>query len=563
MPSTRWVAARDRVDAWVWDHPWRFAIAVVLWLLAVVHIATTPRFDTNDDIAMQWILQGGYTNGSPSSDPVLSSTLIGIPLHLLYRITDAVPWYGLYLYLVEVIAAVVILRTIARRPWFHASAHGVLSIALLCTILVPAWTRMQFTVAAMLLATSGLLLWSVAIRDEHEPDRLAILGAALLGCSSLIRFNSTRGILLAALPIVAVTIWRRRVLMAHVAPAAVAAAVILGGLGVDALAHRSDDWQAYGRFRDAQGALSGTPEVTLKAPGDALAAAEWTPNDWANFVSYQFLDLETFAPERIEAVHAALPDAPVDLDAARSELVDDLLPLLVALAGLVGWIALTGAWGDRALAAIHLGWTSAILMWLAASARLPFRVSLGLVALTALAILVQREPGDLELRSPRLGAVLLVVASLVALAGTAIAVGDALDATPQNEAQQAVIAHRLSALERLDPDAVYFELPGAIAKEYLSPLSTTAPEVHFVALGGWQALAPPLRDALAERGHADLFDAAGSGEVYLVVDPRFGQAGAVRTFAAQHRGIQLLLQTITEHSSRNYAVLAVDRPGDS
>lgn len=65
----------------------------LLFMAAMAH--NIPHWYTNDDFRMMTIVSGAYS-GKPSADIVFMRYPMGLLLSGLYRITTAVPWYGLF-----------------------------------------------------------------------------------------------------------------------------------------------------------------------------------------------------------------------------------------------------------------------------------------------------------------------------------------------------------------------------------------------------------------------------------------------------------------------------------
>lgn len=66
--------------------------AAAVWIFLINHFAGI-YFETNDDRLLSEIFSGSMT-GSPEAHSYYVDYILGFVLALLYRVTDAVPWYG-------------------------------------------------------------------------------------------------------------------------------------------------------------------------------------------------------------------------------------------------------------------------------------------------------------------------------------------------------------------------------------------------------------------------------------------------------------------------------------
>lgn len=100
---------------------------IVLAMVAVIWLKTGIYFETNDDKCITEILCGQMT-GAPQARTVYVSYLLTLPVSLLYRITAGVPWYGLALVLLQVIAYTAVLESVysrCRKNMGYGGRHGI------------------------------------------------------------------------------------------------------------------------------------------------------------------------------------------------------------------------------------------------------------------------------------------------------------------------------------------------------------------------------------------------------------------------------------------------------
>lgn len=85
------------------------APAVILLIFLVIWKKTGIFFETNDDKYITEILSGAYT-GTPNAHVGHISYLLSLPISLLYRVTNKVPWYGFFLIFAQALAYVGVLK---------------------------------------------------------------------------------------------------------------------------------------------------------------------------------------------------------------------------------------------------------------------------------------------------------------------------------------------------------------------------------------------------------------------------------------------------------------------
>lgn len=128
---------------------------IVLAMVAVIWLKTGIYFETNDDKCITEILCGQMT-GAPQARTVYVSYLLTLPVSLLYRITAGVPWYGLALVLLQVIAYTAVLESVysrCRKIWDMAAGTVFLAVVMLMDLYILGC--IEYTSTSGLLAAAG------------------------------------------------------------------------------------------------------------------------------------------------------------------------------------------------------------------------------------------------------------------------------------------------------------------------------------------------------------------------------------------------------------------------
>lgn len=133
------------------------ALAMTIAFIGALLWKTGMYFEMNDDRAIAEILSGAMT-GAPQAHVIHENFFLAVPLTLLYRMTAAVPWYGLLLFGSHALSWFSILYCImagAKGPVELLKRIFLCGMILLGSIYIIGLT--QFTSTAALLAVAGYL----------------------------------------------------------------------------------------------------------------------------------------------------------------------------------------------------------------------------------------------------------------------------------------------------------------------------------------------------------------------------------------------------------------------
>lgn len=130
------------------------AFAPLLFIL-IVWKTVGICYETNDDVIITKILSGTAT-GTPDPHTIFQNYLLSYPLHLLYRISINVPWYGCFLVLCHIAMYAMLLQSIwsnAKMLSEHLLFGGIICCFAISNFYMTA--AVQFTSTAALLAAAG------------------------------------------------------------------------------------------------------------------------------------------------------------------------------------------------------------------------------------------------------------------------------------------------------------------------------------------------------------------------------------------------------------------------
>ncbi len=491
--------------------------AVVTAGLVVQRLAVGARYLTNDDAAIALILDGSYW-GTPSPHVVFVSPALSWPLSLLERLLPPVPWYLVALdaaLVAAATAAVVVVRGRAPhgRPaptdlllWTAAALGG------LHYLMTP-----SFTVAALLLSGTGLLLWA----ESTEGDRRRVLvGGVLVGVGGLLRSLALPGALIVVGPWIALRHRARPASLRILVPGVVVAALLVAtGYGARSLTYRHrDDWNHFFAYNRARVQLLDTPRVHRLTDPAVLEATGWTVEDAVLLSRWYHPDPDIYGLEAlgaaVDAVDATAPSTAL-VDRARRA-VDDRVGLVVTWALVVGGALVAADRRDRLGLLAFVTWSITVLAALSTVRRVAGRVSIPLLAVTVVAALAAARRGSTGGGPVRLRSAVAVVALAVAVVPFA-----AWLRSPSRirEDHRTFAAIQADLVASTGPDTLVVDWAASVHPELSDPLGRGDQLPRDVLPTGWQSHSPPWYDLLRRRGITDVDRAiATDPEVVLVVD---------------------------------------------
>lgn len=167
-------------------------ISIVSILLVFVFLYQYAGFIflTNDDLTLKAIVSGELT-GTPEAHMIYSHYLLGLCLSGLYSITDAVPWYGIYLTASFAISLILILyRLLCGCKRGITKVAVTLSFVLLTVMLLSRNIAMlQYTVVAGVVGSTAIF-WTLTMNMNGERkyfQRDMLVSLLLVGLCFLIR----------------------------------------------------------------------------------------------------------------------------------------------------------------------------------------------------------------------------------------------------------------------------------------------------------------------------------------------------------------------------------------
>jgi hypothetical protein len=307
LPSARQNLSRTgtrALDA-LHRHPLLWALLLATVATAVLLLALTPRFETNDDIGMQSVANGTLT-GEPQPDLIVTNVIVGLVLAGLYRAAEGLPWYGAYLFLLQFIALAALTYVVLAGRREGLAGRLLLLTGVVALFHLPLWLGLQFTSTAILLGATGVVLFRSVADRAHFPWAPIAGAAAMVALSWWIRWRSGAAVVLLGAVFLAPALrranWRRFAAFAGITLVLLAA----GWVTQAAYYGGRAEWQDYFAFTEVRGQLHQSRHL-LEVDPAVLAEVGWTQNDLLMFDNWFLSDEATYQTEDLEAIAAAVP----------------------------------------------------------------------------------------------------------------------------------------------------------------------------------------------------------------------------------------------------------------
>ena len=226
-------------------------------LIMTVFIFVGAKFETNDDVGMEFIVSGFYGEKSPYM--VYSNYIIGLTLSFLYRVIPFVKWYMIFNYalvFVDIIFLSYVIDSILDK-----SMVGLIKYPLIFALGFEMYCNPQFTKIATLTFVAGCMLILSCfenILSNNKLDKLVIaVGIGVVTIGSMIRYNAIIFVIPFVMITVALLFFRHRENMGGILKCLhiifVMMLVVCVTIMVNRLAYSSDSgWSEYMEWNQAR-----------------------------------------------------------------------------------------------------------------------------------------------------------------------------------------------------------------------------------------------------------------------------------------------------------------------
>lgn len=527
--------------------PFRMALAVSAAFAFVFWLIFGPQFEADDDVMMM-SLANGWALGHRSADLVFTNPLVGVLISGLYGVSSVVAWYPAYLYLLHSVALIAAIYMAFRRPRFRVRPHFFLLLAVLAVCYLQLWMHLSFTSVAVLLGVTGVLLHATNDRVTRFPVAASVLAGSLLGVAALVRFAGFGEAVALGLPVLVFTMRRLSVLQ-HVAFGLAAALIVMTGVVFQSIRYSDDaSWDQYQQVLAVRDDLIGKRQLenVESVPG-------WSTNDLDLFGSFFFFTEPVHNLESLESLNRSTQDTitvgqRLGMIVSGSESVLYLQGTsLLVLAGLLILGYSEAAKPTRAALIVTTAVAVLVLVYLAATQKVPRRVVLPLLTYLALVYIVLPESDQPATMNPELSTQRrhwsTIVTALVLSVGGIVLVYYLGPSSVQNREEARELVAVLDDLGEQDERQVVWA--GALGLQRMMPTRVPdLPEVNLI-WSGWVAGSPQQREVLDEFNVADVYLAIAGGEAALLARKNQDIA-AVERYLDEHYQIRVEMTPVKQ-----------------
>lgn len=349
--------------------------AVIFVLLMCVYFS--PRWETNDDVAMSMLAHGYGISSKGLPNLVFSNVLWGYLIRAIPTINGTLG-YSIATMVVLVVVGTVIVYGLSRFGMGLLAGFSALILILARPVLFP-----QFTINAGLLMVGTIVCWNLYARQNDK--RALISGCILAFISYLVRNQEFFLVLIVALPLLP---WQSFLL--HRAPKiavlALISAIAASGI-IDHQAYQGRMWQPFNELNPVRAPFTDfSAGKYLKQRPDILNQYGYSPNDIDLISHWFFVDPNIANPKALKSMLDELGLLPSQSDALVNE-----------------WKGIKTFWHPILLPLVL---AALLLVVLRPSWQVAMAWILGIVAISALGIL--GRPGVLRVYVPLVS--LLVIA---------------------------------------------------------------------------------------------------------------------------------------------------------
>ena len=288
------------------------SLITIAVLFALQLTVFTSSYQTNDDIGMTFLASGKGTSPSPNEHLRYSHVIFGMLLKFLYGVTDAVPWYGLYHFVVHFFAMAALLYAVLSSE--KSLKRYLFFILYFLSIEVFFLTNLQFTVTACIAAQSAVILYITALNEDRK--RLWFLYLAsmiffIIGC--MVRSSGSLLILLLGLPIISHLAWKNRKNRSRIIQMAIFWAVLIvtvTGLKSFERNYYNNDpaWSDFFEFNSMKSRIIDFDHISYTRENQHIfKEVGWSQNDFYTFRSWFYADEELFSTENVRKIVEQFP----------------------------------------------------------------------------------------------------------------------------------------------------------------------------------------------------------------------------------------------------------------
>lgn len=293
-----------------------FALCINIVFYIIFNLLFYARYNAVDDPFMEMFVCGAYGDFDPHM--IYSNIVFGFILSNLYRITTAVPWYGIFQILLALFSLSTILYVFFNRENKHIK---ILALAADFATAYEAFTKVQFTKTAAYLAIAGYLLvaYSFETKNRKKTQIYGIIFIALSFMTRIGMFLGTSSICVGCFILLILKSLKniksetdRHNLLSLVGVGCISLLLVGSLYFIDSLAYRSPGWVYYKNFNEYT-----TQFEDINFPSYDLYEEEYNElginrEDYLLYANVDHNDPDVFSMEVMEKVKQFQPHKHMD-----------------------------------------------------------------------------------------------------------------------------------------------------------------------------------------------------------------------------------------------------------
>ncbi|MBT4483320.1 MAG: hypothetical protein HOC71_06550 [Candidatus Latescibacteria bacterium] len=294
------------------NHMFLSSFLTVFVLFVIVLLAFTPKYQTNDDVSMQWAVSGTGVVEQPDEHVRFSNVLIGLILKELYTFSPYFPWYASYHFIVHFLSMTMLLYAILykRFTWTRFSFFFIYFAGLELYFL----NNLQFTITSFIAGQSGIFLFLAFMNEKGLKSWIMTgISSCLLLISLLVRYNSFYLVLLVAFPAILVFLVihfkNSFIIYKSVGFFLVTFFLVVFLNNFNKAYYENDpDWKDYYRLNSIKSRFIDYPHVTYSnSTRHIFDEVNWSVNDFYMLKTWFYSDESIFSIENLEKVASNFP----------------------------------------------------------------------------------------------------------------------------------------------------------------------------------------------------------------------------------------------------------------
>ncbi|MEK8019393.1 MAG: hypothetical protein VSS75_021180 [Candidatus Parabeggiatoa sp.] len=263
-----------------------FSFAFTVLFVASLLLVLPRTYGVNDNVGILFDAEGGFISE-------FTSFFYMKLLHLLYQMTNDIPWYGLALYFAHILSLFIFVRSLARIKNFDAFFIPFLIVYLYFYSFFI--VQVDYSSTSIMVGANSLFAFLVLLSNRRKVSIFSVLGLGFLfSLSFLIRIPGTYAVLVYGFPIIGLFLigkYPKKMYLIYFVIFLMPFLLFLIGDNLARTHLTSIEYQQYHEFNSLRGKLHDYPILGINMNNPKiLKENNWTKNDYESFVYWNFFD---------------------------------------------------------------------------------------------------------------------------------------------------------------------------------------------------------------------------------------------------------------------------------